>query len=158
LLICSDGAVKDIRVISGTIIYNDAMSGTEYFNNYNDNRPTILEALKHYRDKLTTLVKDEEIESGGDALKYDLYEHLRNTLNAVSNLSHPKDADTIFNILQDYNKIICYALSNYDKELNQAKDAAVLELGYKVLSYSESQEETTLIQRALKFMHCDESP
>ena len=61
---------------------------------------------------------------GGNALKYDLYEHLRNILNAVSNLSHPKDADTIFNILQD----------------------------------SESQEETTLIQRALRFMHCDESP
>ena len=54
---------------------------------------------------------------GGNALKYDLYEHLRNTLNAASNLSHPKDADTIFNILQDYNKIICYALSNYDKDL-----------------------------------------
>jgi hypothetical protein len=40
------------------------MSGTEYLNNYNANRPTILEAQKHYRVKLTTLVKDEEIESG----------------------------------------------------------------------------------------------
>ena len=158
MLICSDGAVKNVRVISGTIIYNKTMSGSEYLNNYNANRPTILEALKHYRDKLTTLVKDEEIESGGDVLIDDLYEHLRNTLNALSNLSHPKDSDTIFNILRDYNKIICYALSNYDKELNQAKDVAVLELGYKVLTYSESQEETTLIQSALRFMHCDERP
>ena len=49
------------------------MSGSEYLNNYNANRPTILEALKHYRDKLTTLVKDEEIESGGDVLIDDLY-------------------------------------------------------------------------------------
>ena len=88
----------------------------------------------------------------------NLYEHLRNTLNALSNLSHPKDSDTIFNILRDYNKIICYALSNYDKELNQAKDVAVLKVGYKVLTYSESQEETTLIQSALRFMHCDERP
>jgi hypothetical protein len=158
LLTGSDRVVKDGRVISGTIIYNDAMSGTEYLNNYNANRPTILEALKHYRDKLTTLVTDEEIESGGDVLIDDLYEHLRNTLNVLSNLSHPKDADTIFNILKVYNKIICYALFNYDKELNQAKDAAVLELGYKVLSNSEAQEKTTLIQRALRFMHCDESP
>jgi hypothetical protein len=158
LLTGSDRVVKDVRVISGTIIYNDAMSGTEYLNNYNANRPTILEALKHYRDKLTTLVKDKEIESGGGVLIDDLYEHLRNTLNVLSNLSHPKDADTIFNILKDYNKIICYALFNYDKELNQAKDTAVLELGYKVLSYSESEEKTTLIQRALRFMNCDESP
>ena len=52
------------------------MFGTEGLNNYNSNHPTILEALKHYRDKLTTLVKDEEIESDGIVLINDLYEHL----------------------------------------------------------------------------------
>ena len=44
------------------------MVGTEHLNNYNSNRLTILDAIKHYRDELTTLVEDEEIESGGDRL------------------------------------------------------------------------------------------
>jgi len=110
------------------------------------------DALKHYLEKLEELKKDEDIKKGNSMILEDI---VKNS-DGVSTASKHLDLESP-NTFKDYPKIICSALSIYERDLEASKEKLKEKLGNNVhFEFNKMNEEIKQVQEIKKHMKCPE--
>jgi hypothetical protein len=92
--------------------------------------PTINTALRHYRNKLVTILNDDEITKSNELLKNDLFENLRVIQSAleVSSSKNQEMLDRPKGKVFEYRNLMSTALSLYEDDIKRSKGKAAEKL------------------------------
>lgn len=110
------------------------------------------DALRHYLKKLEELKEDEDIKQGNSMILEDIEKNSKMATRASKHL----DLETS-NTFKDYPKIICSALTIYERDLENSKEKLKEKLGNNIhFEFNKMNEEINQVQEIKKNMKCPE--